>query len=298
MTSFREVHIRAPAKINLALEVHRRRPDGYHEIRTLFQTISLYDHLRLRRRKRGIVLRCRNFPDSGPGNLAWKAAEHFFACTGVGGGIEIGLDKNIPVGGGLGGGSSDAAAVLLGASRLYGLRPPPGELGRWAAALGSDVPFFIDGGAAVGTGRGEIIEPLQEGGPDCAVLLCDPGMEVSTSAVYRRYVPCLTREKDALTILLTRWKSGRLGPVGSALSNDLEETLFELQPSLRRVRERLIEEGAAGARVTGSGACLFGLFPTKEKARTAGSRLGREFPGRFSIVEFIGPRRSWGVVKR
>ncbi len=292
------VAIRAPAKINLGLEVRARRPDGYHELRTLFQAVSLSDRLTLRRRNRGVRLTCRNFSDSGPDNLAWKAAALFFERSGTRGGLEIELDKRIPVGGGLGGGSSDAAAVLLGACRLFRLRPPREVLAEWAAALGSDVPFFLGSGAALGTGRGEVIEPLEESGPEAAVLLYAPGFHLSTADVYRLHRLRLTRKRDELTILLRRWSKGSLGPGGKALFNDLEETVFGIRPRLAAVKRRLLGEGAAGAQVSGSGSCIFAIFPSKERARRAASILGREFSGRWMVESFLGPRRYWGVVKR
>lgn len=298
LPAYSTVAIRAPAKVNLGLEVRARRPDGYHEIRTLFQAVSLSDRLTLRRRSRGIRLTCRNFSDSGPENLAWKAAALFFERSGTRGGLEIELDKRIPVGGGLGGGSSDAAAVLLGACRLFRIRPPRQVLAEWAALLGSDVPFFLASGAALGTGRGEVIEPLEESVPEAAVLLYSPGFHLSTADVYRLHRPRLTRKRYELTILLRRWREGSLGPVGKALFNDLEDTVFGIQPRLAAVKGRLLAEGAAGAQVSGSGGCIFAIFPSKERARKTASLLEGEFPGRWMLGSFRGPRRYWGVVKR
>lgn len=296
---FREVAIRAPAKVNLGLEVRGRRGDGYHGIRTLFQAVSLADRLLLRRRPRGIRLLCRGFPDIGRKNLAWKAASLFFRESGLSGGVEIVLDKRIPVGGGLGGGSSDAAAVLLGASRLYGVRPSAGDLARWAASLGSDVPFFLTGGAALGTGRGERIEALEGEPPPAGLVIYAPGFESSTTAVYGDLRPQrLTRENDRLTILLQCWEEGDIAALGGALFNDLEGAVLRRHPELEEARTGLLAAGALGAAVSGSGACLFGLFPGRPQARLAAGRVGSSLPGCCLVADFLPPRRRWGVVKR
>ena len=296
---FREVAIRAPAKVNLGLEVRGKRGDGYHEIRTLFSAVSLTDRLLLRRRPRGIHLLCRGFPDIGRENLAWRAAELFFRESGLTGGVEITLEKRIPVGGGLGGGSSDAAAVLLGASRLYGVRPSEGDLARWAASLGSDVPFFLAGGTALGTGRGEHVEMLEGKPPTAGLVIYAPGFESSTAAVYDSFrTGRLTAKNNNLTILLQCWRKGDLAALGKALFNDLESTVFRRHPELEEARMRLLAAGALGAAVSGSGACLFGLFPGRHQARRAARVLSRQAPGRCFTAEFLPPRRRWGVVKR
>ncbi len=296
---FREVAIRAPAKVNLGLEVRGKRGDGYHEIRTLFSAVSLSDRLLLRRRPRGIRLLCRGFPDIGRENLAWKAAALFFRESGLAGGVEIVLEKRIPVGGGLGGGSSDAAAVLLGMSRLYGVRPAAGDLARWAASLGSDVPFFLAGGAALGTGRGERIERVEGEPPPAGIVIYAPGFESSTAAVYGSYRPRrLTGENDRLIILLRCWEKGDLAALGGVLFNDLEATVFGRHPELEEAKTRLLAAGALGAAVSGSGACLFGFFPGRPQARRAVRVLSREATGRCYTAEFLSARLRWGVVKR
>lgn len=296
---YSEVNIRAPAKINLGLEVLGRRPDGYHRLRTILQAVSLYDRLRLRRRSRGIRVRCRGLPECGQNNLAWRAAAIFLERSGVRGGLEIDLVKGIPVGGGLGGGSSDAAAVLLGASRLFCVSPTPEKLHEWAADLGSDVPFFLLSGTALGTGRGEIIEPLPPLRRAVRVLIYDPGFEVSTAEVYRRFRRRrLTRKVDKLNILARRWQRGGLGALGKAIFNDLEETVFNLYPRLAYARGRILEQGAKGALLSGSGSCLFGLFPAGGEASRAARVLGAELPGSCRVVHFLPPRQRWGVVKR
>ena len=288
-----EVHIRAPAKINLGLEILGRRADGFHEIRTLFQALSLFDRILIRPRRRGIRLACPGVECAPEENLAWRAAESVLSSKGARGGIDISITKSIPAGGGLGGGSSDAAAVLLGGCLLLGLKPLREDLAGRAASLGSDVPFFLFSGAAVGRGRGEFVEPLQAEPPPVTVLLFDPGFPVSTAAVYGECRPRLTRGGRALTILLERWKEGDPAGLGKAIYNDLEEPVLRRHPLLGEAKSMLRAAGAEGAQVTGSGACLFGIFSGPGAARKAALSLRRRLPGTWRIARFLPPRRRW-----
>lgn len=293
------VHILAPAKINLGLEILGRRPDGYHELRTIFQAIDFSDRVRIARTPSGLHVRCRALPRLGRRNLAYRAAKLFFGRTGLRESAEIHVEKRIPAGGGLGGGSSDAAAVLLGCCRLYGLRPERRALASMAAALGSDVPFFLEGGTAVGRGRGELIEPLAPWPGQAVALLYLPTAGLATADVYGRVAsPPLTARPRALTILLARWREGDLARLGKALFNDLEEAAFSLRPELATVKEALLREGAAGALLSGSGSSVFGLYENEAAAGRAGRRLGERFPGRFVKARLLSARRRWGVVKR
>lgn len=294
-----ELCIRAPAKINLGLAVLGKRPDGYHELRTIFQAVSLCDRLRLRRRPRGVSVRCPALPGLGEGNLAHRAASLFLRESGIRGGVGIDLEKRIPAGGGLGGGSSDAAAVLVGCCRLFGVRPPPERLAAWAAALGSDVPFFIAGGTAIGAGRGELLTPLAPWPGPVAVLIYAPERGIATAEVFRAFRGGgLTRREEAFTILSARWQAGHLGRFGAALFNDLERPAFSLVPELSRVKQLLRGAGAEGVSLTGSGSCIYGLFTGAEAAERARRALGAACPGKFFRVHFMPARRRWGVVKR
>lgn len=294
-----QVRIHAPAKINLGLEVLGRRPDGYHELRTIFQAVSISDRLLLRRGHTGIRVRCPALPALGPDNLAHRAAELFFARSGVDGGVAIDLEKRIPVAGGLGGGSSDAAAVLLGCCRLFGVDPGEERLRAWAAELGSDVPFFIAGGAALGTGRGEIIRELPPWRAPGEVLIQIPPAGLSTAEVFRRLdAPRLTGGRRAFTILLALWREQDPRRFGAALFNDLEGPAFSLAPHLVGVKAALLESGACGAQLCGSGSSVAGLFESAAAADGARRRLRGRFPGSMMRARFLPQRRRWGVVKR
>ena len=273
----RGLRVRAYAKINLGLEVLGVRQDGYHELRTLFQTIDLHDDVVIRPRRRGVEVHC-DHPDV-PGderNLALRAALELQRHAGIEQGAEIAITKRIPVGGGLGGGSSDAAAVLMALDRLWGVGLGTAGLHPLARRLGADVAFFLVGGTALGLGRGDEVYPLhrQVGGHTVVVDLRRP---VSTSAVFARVAQSLTPRENSNKIF--RFVSSDLEGLRafSILANDLEKPALEEAPDLgeqvERIRVILNREGAALALLSGSGSPFFGLFDDGRGAQGAQSAL-------------------------
>jgi 4-diphosphocytidyl-2-C-methyl-D-erythritol kinase len=266
--------------VNLGLEVLGRREDGYHELRTLFQTIDLADDLVLRPRPSGIRIACDHplVPRDGT-NLAARAAELLLRYAGVKGGVEIEIRKRIPVGGGLGGGSSNAAAALLGLDRLWRLGLGPDGLHRLARKLGADVPYFLLGGTALGLARGDEVYPLRRQ-LRAHVVLVDPGIHVSTARVFARLDARLTPRGKSNSIFY--FVSRELEGPGSFrfLQNDLEEAALEEAPALReqagRIRAVLLREGACLAALSGSGSSYFGLFENARPAQRARKALGAE----------------------
>lgn len=247
---------RSFAKINLHLEVLGRRADGFHELRTVFQSVSLHDRITFESSARGIELSVTG--ESVPAdqsNLAWRAAEAFLEHWG-GGGVAMRLDKRIPVGGGLGGGSSNAATVLLALRHRFGEPASDEELFEAAADLGSDVPYFLVGGTALGSGRGERIEPL----PDLAeerVWIVDPGVRVSTAEVFTAGPFPETIPDDER---IERLRRGEIGRPSEALGrNDLEARVLARYAEIEAVYTALVQSGVERVRVTGSGAamCVF-----------------------------------------
>jgi 4-diphosphocytidyl-2-C-methyl-D-erythritol kinase len=269
----RPLRLRAYAKVNLGLEVLGVRDDGYHELRTIFQTIDLHDDVVLRPRRRGVVVLCDHpgVPRDGS-NLAARAAEALLKHAGVAQGVEITLVKRIPVAGGLGGGSSDAAAVLLGLDHRLALGLGPAGLLPLARRLGADVPYFLTGGTALGLARGDEVYPLFHQ-VRAHVVVVDAGRPVSTAAVFARCDARLTPRENSYTIY--RFVSRDLE--GSAryavLTNDLEPAALEEAPELAeqvaRIRGLLVGEGALLASLSGSGASFFGLFDAAGRARRA-----------------------------
>ncbi|HEY6346252.1 MAG TPA: 4-(cytidine 5'-diphospho)-2-C-methyl-D-erythritol kinase [Bryobacteraceae bacterium] len=267
----RRAALRPLAKINLDLRVLHKNPDGFHEIRTVFHTISLADSLELEyqpARPKEIVL---DDPASIPDNLVVRAAQATLDALGIAGRLRMRLTKRIPMGGGLGGGSSDAAAVLLAVPTLARRVLPLEETMRIAASLGSDVPFFLLGGAAVGAGRGAELYPLPDLAPE-PLLVIVPEVRVSTAEAYRALgrgsSPAdpsgLENFRSYVWALEQRRSAAAAGGISA---NDFEASVFERHPQLGRIRARLAKLGAAGARLTGSGSALVALFHSMAERR-------------------------------
>ena len=251
MSSSSTLELEAPAKLNLCLEVLGRRPDGYHEIDSVFAAIDLCDTVRL---ERGGEIRLTVRGEAAPEdetNLAWRAAE----ALGVG--ASITLDKRIPAGAGLGGGSSDAAAVLMGLDRLYGLGIGRERLSEIALELGADVPFFLTGGTARCRGVGERIEPLPPA-PGRRYLLAIPALATVTRDVYGGLEPGLTGNPETATVFVRDYYR-REGPGRFTCFNRLQAVAERLDPRLREVRRSAEDRYGCSLTLTGSGSAYFGL---------------------------------------
>jgi 4-diphosphocytidyl-2-C-methyl-D-erythritol kinase len=267
------LRMRAPAKINLGLEVIRRRADGYHDINTVFIPLDLYDEILLRLLDDGrIELRVEGNDElgAGPDNLCIRAAialRERLGCEELG--LDITLTKRIPMGAGLGGGSSDAASILLGAASLWGDTQgvPRPILHEIAASLGSDVPFFLLGGAAQASSRGEDLRPLDITLP-YTVLLVNPGIHVPTPWAYGMVGRTDERPASDLPALIDQ---GMRSPelLRTAILNDFEPAIFNAHPLLAELKERLYAHGALFALMSGSGSTMFGLFSDAEGAEKA-----------------------------
>ena len=258
----KSIRLRAFAKINLGLRILAGRPDGYHEIRTIYQTIALHDRLEISLRKagEGIHFECDN-PEipSGRGNLVYRACDLWRRARGFRGEVRVRLAKMIPAGSGLGGASSDAAATLEGLERLTGEKLPPRLRFSLAAQLGSDVPLFLLGGRVLGCGRGEEVYPLPDLPPrKCLVVF--PGFPISTAEAYREAGLRLTSNGKVRSIndvgAWPRFPLMEWGPV----ENDFERVVFAKWPELARLKRHLIRAGAEIASLTGSGSAVYSVF--------------------------------------
>jgi 4-diphosphocytidyl-2-C-methyl-D-erythritol kinase len=261
-----EIVIPSPAKVNLFLEIVGRRPDGYHEIESIMQLVDLCDEVCLRRRRQGIRLQVSgaDLPE-GRGNLAYRAAALVLEAAGLSDGVEIRLVKRIPVAGGLGGGSSNAAAVLLGVSRLYELAWPGDALHRMACQLGSDVPFFLHDGPAVARGRGEVLAPLAPWPPQW-IVLANPGIPISTAWAYREASSKLTGRQGRVTLpTLIAGEPLAWPPVWAF--NRLEEVVLPHRPELSALKTLLQEGGGMPVLMSGSGASVFAVAADAAAAR-------------------------------
>jgi 4-diphosphocytidyl-2-C-methyl-D-erythritol kinase len=261
------IRLRAFAKINLGLKILARRPDGYHAIRTVFQTIELHDRLEvsLSSGTRGLAVECDDpaVPE-GRGNLVYRACEGWRRARHFRGGIRVRIHKAIPAGSGLGGASSDAAATVLGLERLTGDRLGSAVRFRLAARLGSDVPFFLLGGRALGCGRGEELFPLEDL-PARMCLVVFPGFSVATAEAYREASRLLTKTREVRSMeRFGAWPQHPLSSWGPA-ENDFERVVFTWWPELGRVKQQLIQAGAETASLTGSGSALFATFKSARR---------------------------------
>lgn len=276
------IRTRAHAKINLDLRILGRRPDGYHEIETLMHTIGLHDELEIRRTDTpGLELECVGVPGTpgGPDNLVYRAAETLLRLADTSSGVRIRLTKRIPMGAGLGGGSSDCAATIVSLHFLLRLRLPFDELEQIAARFGSDVPFFLHSGLAVALGRGEQILRMT-GRRRARVVLATPRVHVATADAYRWFAetrkrtarPATRRRSDQYLKAMTA--SYRRGD-WSGLSNDLEGVVFERYPALAQIKACMQQHGAAMAQMTGSGSAVFGIFEEENSIRAARKALSR-----------------------
>jgi 4-diphosphocytidyl-2-C-methyl-D-erythritol kinase len=266
------------AKVNLTLRVRGRRPDGYHEIETVFQTISLHDLITFELSASGrIELACSD-PDipSDETNLVYRAAVALRERYGVQQGARVTLEKRVPAQAGLGGGSSDAAVALLGLAHLWGVETNKDELKQLGARLGSDVPFFLEGGTALGTGTGAEIQPLRDA-PATPLVVVTPAVKVSTAEGYAALkAPALTKEGSAANLSVSRAESLFAGSLREVMRNDFEGVVGRLHPEVERAREALEASGARRAMLSGSGSSVFGVFDSKGEAERAARVLGAE----------------------
>ena len=274
----REVRIPSFAKINLRLDILGKRADGYHELRTIFQTVSLRDELRLRASKGSEILLTIHGNDElarepAKRNLAYRAVEVLRRELKIRRGVEIELRKTIPSGGGLGGGSSNAAAALFGYLQLIGGKLPMAVLLELGASLGADVPIFLFGGRALGAGRGDEIYPLPDIAKLALLIVAPRDIRVPTPEAFR-WLNAPVRNAATLTKLAADHKLWEFCALswsaqGNGLSNDFEKPVFKRYNRLDQIKRVLLQKGAAEASLAGSGSAVFGVFPSPTMARRA-----------------------------
>ena len=279
--------VSAAAKVNLALEVLTKRADGYHEIATVMQAVDLSDRLVLEDAE---VLELRastpDVPTDGT-NLALRAARVLREAAGIERGVRITLDKRIPVAAGLGGGSTDAAAALIGLNRLWGLRWPAGRLAELAVTLGMDVPFFLRGGAALGTGRGERLEPLVVGA--LALVLVSPRGGASTAEIYGGVTPAMYSDGSHVRQMVAALRSRRPARVAASLYNALERVAAAAHGQVAQMEAALLAAGALGAAMSGSGLTVFGVARSFDHARQIRARVARRSWRCWAVRAIRGP---------
>ena len=269
---------KTPAKINLGLFILGKRPDGYHDLETLFQMVSLYDTVELKSLENKIELTCDDSRvPADESNLMFRAArllqEAVPEKTGLG--CRMVLKKKIPMGAGLGGGSGNAAGVLIGLNRLWDLKLKRDELSKIAAQLGSDIPFFLCAPSALGQGRGERLTPLQPA-KKFHVILVFPRVSMDTAEVYRSLNLNLTKNSKNINILREFFSQSNIVSLGAHLHNDLEPVVIERLPVIDSIKQKLESLNADGVSLSGSGSAVFGVFESSQRAQEAYARCGEE----------------------
>jgi 4-diphosphocytidyl-2-C-methyl-D-erythritol kinase len=287
--SFMTLEQSSCCKVNLLLNILGRRPDGFHELETVMHPVKVCDHLDLSRGGAGIQLSCSDARlPTGEQNLVYRAAAAFRQAIGARDGIRIHLEKRIPLSAGLGGGSSNAAATLLGLNELFGRPLLPERLQQVAAALGSDVPFFLQDKPALATGRGETIQPLDffpvlRG---AALLLAYPGFGISTAWAYKelaRFPASLNGHPGRAKRLIALLQTASLSDAGAQLHNALEAPVLEKYPLLALFQEFLRANGAVSTLMSGSGSTIFALV----QGLAAAQQLADEFKGKFGQTNWL-----------
>jgi len=276
------MQIRAPAKINLTLRVLGKRADGYHELESIVQMITLFDLLTIESAEE-LTFTCSDPALENDDNLVVRAARLLQPFNAIPRGARIHLEKHIPARAGLGGGSSDAAATLLALNELWEIRKPLDELTPMAASLGSDVPIFLYTPTAIARGRGENVTPLPHRAL-CHIVLGKPTEGLSTARIYeklhaRPHVPSRSPHPLPETQSMTRaLQKGDAAAIAGALANDLEGPALALLPSLYHIRERMLQLGARSVLLCGSGSAVFGICPDEDTARHAALDLTNDCP--------------------
>lgn len=288
------IKLKALAKVNLGLDVIRKREDGYHEVRMIMQTINLYDKIYIKKtEKSGIQLQT-NLPylPNNENNLVYKAVKLLMDEFQIEEGIYINLEKHIPVAAGMAGGSSDAAAALVGINKLFGMKLSKKQLMERAVKLGADVPYCIMRGTALSEGIGEILTPLPPA-PKCHVLIAKPVINVSTKMVYENLKIDQLKQHPDIDGMIRAIREQDLYGVAERLENVLETVTIKEYPIIEQIKSMMIKEGAIGSIMSGSGPTVFGLFDDRNKAEKAFYTLKvSEYTKQVFLTDFFNQKRG------
>ncbi len=285
----KELQFSAYAKINLTLDVLGKRADGYHEVEMIMQSIDLHDQISLQEQKSGIdILVNHPLVPNDEDNLAYRAASLLMETSQVNSGVRIEIAKNIPVAAGLAGGSSDAAAVLVGLNQLWNLGLSKQELMELGSQLGADVPFCILGGTVLAKGIGTELIPV-ESLPEIDLVLVKPEISISTKDIYSRYSPALVKRKPELKAMLTGIRERNIQTIKANLVNVLEDITLHYYPEVQRIKDQMLEMGLSSVLMSGSGPTLFALVDSSEIAEKCVNQLKSVING-----QVIGTRTGKG----
>ncbi len=279
--------LKATAKVNLSLDVLKKRTDGYHDVRMIMQMTGMYDKIELTavKNRPGISFFTNlSYIPSDENNLAFKAAKMLMDEFSVTDGLDIDLRKFIPVAAGLAGGSSDAAQVLIGTNRIFGLGLDNEQLMERGQRIGADVPYCIMGGTALAEGLGEKLTPLPQM-PDCFLLLAKPQVSVSTKSVYKALKPEEIKLHPDVDGMMEAIRDGNLDGIAGRMANVLEGVTAPHYPVIKDIEKCMTEAGALAAVMSGSGPTVFGIFRDEKKAKACRDTVGRLFPARVFLTK-------------
>ena len=262
------MRLRALAKINLGLDVVGKRDDGYHEVRMIMQTIQMYDVLEIEKKKEPGIVLTTNIPyvPTDERNLVYKAAKMLMDEFEIKDGVNIYINKRIPIAGGMAGGSSDCATTLMGINQLFELGLSKEELMERGVKLGADVPYCVLGGTAIARGIGEVLTPLPAPA-DCHVIIAKPPVSVSTAYVYGHIKPLEITKRPDIEAMAQSIKDGDLKKMASLIYNVMEDVTVGEYPIISEIKQVMLDNGALNSIMSGSGPTVFGLFDDKEKAQ-------------------------------
>ncbi|MCH5185272.1 MAG: 4-(cytidine 5'-diphospho)-2-C-methyl-D-erythritol kinase [Oscillospiraceae bacterium] len=269
--------LKSYGKINLTLDVAGRRANGYHDVSMIMQTIGLFDSIIVDRCSHSITVssNLKYLPDNEK-NIAYRAAAEFFEYTGIRGGVMIRIQKNIPVAAGLAGGSSNAAAVLVALNVLYNKHLSVGELCKIGVKLGADIPYCLTGGTCLSEGIGEILTPVAAL-PGLNVVLVKPPVNISTAVIYEKIDSVQISARPDNKEFIKALESGDVRRIGKLMCNVMEEVTVGMCPEIRSIKNNLIDDGALGAVMSGSGPTVFGLFDDYEAAKKSMDKFYKKY---------------------
>jgi len=281
----KEIEIDSYSKINLTLNILAKRQDGYHDIETIMQSINLADRMFIKEEKEGIKIKCSHpLVPVDSQSLTYRSAEKILRRYRITRGVKIEIDKKIPLAGGMAGGSANSASILVGINKLFALNLSNKDLREIGEELGMDVPFCIQNGTALAYHKGEKVTPLSPINPPLWIIIINPGFEIPTKWAYNNLnLEWLKKEKNNTKGMLNALKEGELPGIAKNLFNSFEGLIIKKYPEIGKIKDRLIEEGALGALMSGSGPTVFGIAQNKEQALKIYEKLKSEYKSIWAV---------------
>ena len=275
----KEIEIDSYSKINLTLNILGKRQDGYHNVETIMQSINLADRIFIKEEKEGIKIKCSHpLVPIDTQSLTYRSAEKILNRYRIKKGVKIEIDKKIPLASGMAGGSANSASILVGINKLFALNLSNKDLREIGEELGMDVPFCIQNGTAIAYHRGEKVTPLPPINPPMWIIIINPGFEIPTKWAYNNIdLDQIKREKNNTKVMLKALKEVGLEEIAKNLFNSFEELIIKKYPEIGKIKDRLIEESALGALMSGSGPTVFGIAQNKEQALKIYKKLKSEY---------------------